>query len=1572
MNKRLCHVLSLVLLLLLMGGNVQALALPQPRQVVEAAAMVELPQSLAEASLPEGRAGLPGARADWWSAVQADIRQSEYQVTWQEYTYLPDLSAAYQAPNRAQDLRTYFSPAGIRVIPRVFAGETPPWEWGLALSGYAAADELVVQGNRVEYVRAGMREWYINAEAGLEQEVRVRNSNFEFRITTDLIPRLLPDANTNTNSNMVEFLDAAGAVVLRYGPFIATDAAGRPIPLQLRLASPHTLQLVACPCQPVTCNLQLATCNPEYPLTVQATLASPISTPTGLSPDPDWTAEGDQAESYFGYAVGPAGDVNGDGYSDVIVGAQAYDNGQTDEGRAFVYYGMAEGLATTPAWTAEGDQADAALGYAVGTAGDVNGDGYGDVIVSAVYYDNGATNEGRAYVYHGSTSGLSATPDWVAEGNQTSAWFGCSLATAGDIDGDGYSDVVVGAHGYDNGATNEGRAYVYHGAAGGLSLTPNWMAEGNQESAAYGWSVGPAGDVNGDGYSDVIVGAYWYDNGATDEGRAYVYHGAPGGLSATADWTAEGNHYVAEFGYAVGTAGDVNGDGYSDVIVGARLHDNGQTNEGRAYVYHGAAGGLASTPAWIAEGNQDYAQLGRAVGTAGDVNGDGYGDVIVGAYGYDNGETNEGRAYVYHGAAGGLSPAPDWTAESDQADAQLGRAVRTAGDVNGDGYSDVIVGARYYDNGETDEGAAFVYHGGAAGLASTALWTAEGDQADAALGYAVGAAGDVNGDGYGDVIVGVPLYDNGETDEGSAFVYYGSAVGPNPLPDWIVESDQDGAGFGLAVGTAGDVNCDGYADVIIGAYHYGNDQPDEGRVFVYHGSAAGLSLSPNWLAEGDQEGDLFGASVAAAGDVNGDGCTDVIVGAPYYSNTQAFEGRAFVYHGSADGLSITPAWTAEGDQAAAFFGDAVSTAGDVNGDGYSDIVVGADFYDNDQVDEGRAFVYHGSKTGLSPIANWTTEGDRIGVNLGNAVATSGDVNGDGYADVIVGAYRYDNVELYEGRAYVFHGSPAGLSPVPSWTAEGNQYQAWFGYAAAAAGDVNGDGYADVIVGARSFDNGQTDEGRAYVFHGSAGTLSASPDWTIESDQAESYLGAAVAAAGDVNGDGYSDVIVGAPGYDNTEIDEGRAYLYYGNAGDGLHLLPRQLRSDGSALITYLGMSDARTAFQLSLIGRMPLGREEVRLQWQVAPLGMPITTTGVISGVSSWTDVLTTGVEISQTVTGLTLGMPYHWRVRLLYRPGNALGQPAGRWIHIPWSGWNETDLRTEPNLPPVADAGLDQITPTLSLVTLDGSASFDPDGDDPLSYRWTQAGGPLVTFTANLSVTTFTAPADPAVLTFTLSVTDSLGLPDPTPDAVMVTVTNQPPVAAAGPDQITPTLALVTLDGRASFDPDGDDPLTYDWTQTGGPPVTFTADLSVTTFTAPADPAVLTFTLVVTDNWGLPDPTPDAVVITVTNQPPVADAGPDQITPTRALVTLDGSGSSDLDGDYPLVYYWSQTGGPPVTFTSNLSVTTFTAPADPVVLTFTLVVTDVLGLPDSTPDEVVIIVQRGQQYHIYLPLIIR
>ncbi|MFZ1461562.1 MAG: integrin alpha, partial [Ignavibacteria bacterium] len=774
-------------------------------------------------------------------------------------------------------------------------------------------------------------------------------------------------------------------------------------------------------------------------------------------------------------------------------------------------------LSSSANWTAEINQASANFGWSVATAGDVNGDGYSEVIVGAPNYDNGQTDEGGVFVYHGSITGLSLSPNWTKEINQASAKFGWSVATAGDVNGDSYSDVIIGAPYYDSVQTNEGRAYIYLGSASGLQSGFIWKFEVNQADANFGYSVACAGDIDNDGYSDVIIGSPFYDGGLTDEGKVYLFNGGSAGLNmVTADWTYESNQDSAQIGFSVATAGDVNGDGASDVIIGANLYDNGITfNAGRIFVFNSIHGALPSTPSTTKNGSRADENYGWSVSTAGDVNGDGYSDIIVGAPFYFGGQTDEGKCVVYLGSATGIAATAIWSEESDHIGGQFGISVSTAGDMNGDGYADVIAGGNYLDNGQLDEGRALVYLGYSGGLRTTAEVVYENNQAGSQFGYSVATAGDINGDGFSDVICGAYNYDNPSSNEGAAFVYLGSAriIGGYI---WYKEGTSSGQEYGYSVSTAGDVNGDGYSDVIIGAPGYQNGQNTEGAAFVYHGSSTGLPFTPDWIAEGNGIGRYFGYSVSSAGDVNGDGYSDVIIGGPYNSY-----GSAEVYFGSASGLSLTANWGAVGNSYDSKFGKSVSTAGDVNGDGYSDVIIGAIRFHNGQTDEGAAFVYHGSASGLSLTSNWIGEKNQADAHFGSSVSSAGDVNGDGYSDVIVGAETYSNGQSYEGAAFVYHGSASGLSLTSNWSGEKNQASAHFGYSVSTAGDVNGDGYSDVIIGAPDFDNGQTNEGAAFVYQGSASGLSLTSNWSAEVNMADANFGFSVSTAGDVNGDGYS-------------------------------------------------------------------------------------------------------------------------------------------------------------------------------------------------------------------------------------------------------------------------------------------------------------------------------------------------------------------------------------------------------------------------------------------------------------------
>ena len=1177
-----------------------------------------------------------GSLPSWREGLAARLAAAEYQPS-------PGTSGP-SAPNRAHGLRLSWRDDGVAVDDRL-SGERLVTLTTLGLGRAAHLEPLgsarpqLTSSGRVERTWPQLTEWWLNSADGAEQgwtlvERPSGQGSLVLQVAVAGAEVLETDEGLALKSN-------AGRV-LSYGHLAARDAEGREL----------TAHLVG---GPQGFRLEVDDADASYPIVIDPLLTSA-----------NWSTEGNQPLAAFGYSVASAGDVNGDGFSDVIVGAHLYDNGANEEGRAFVYHGSAAGLATSPAWTAESNQAGALFGQSVASAGDVNADGSSDVIIGAPQYSNDQTQEGRVFVYLGSATGLLSTP-WTTERNDANASFGASVACAGDVDGDGFSDVIIGSWR----APPGGLVVVHRGGPGGLEPVAAWETGTPQMGAAYGVSVASAGDVNGDGFSDIIVGASLYDQGELDEGQAFVYRGGPGGLEINAAWIVEGNQDDARLGASVASAGDVNGDGLSDVLVGVRGYTNGHMNEGRVLGFYGRTGVLFTTPSWQVESNQDGALMGACVASAGDVNGDGYADVLVGAPSFDGVVTDEGRVSLFLGGASGLAAMPAWLT-SGQALSNYGSSVASAGDVNGDGFSDVVLGAPEHDNGSNDEGRAVVFLGFASGLSANTSWSVLGNQAAALLGSSVASAGDVNADGYSDIIVGAPQFDRGGTDQGVVFLYLGSPTGVLTTPAVMLEESQASAFFGYSVASAGDVNGDGFGDVIIGAFGYDDPEMNEGRVSVYLGDAVSPFALPPWRVESNQADSNFGISVASAGDVNGDGYSDVIVGAPRFDGLITDEGAAFVYLGSATGLTIQ-SWAATSSQQQAYFGTSVASAGDVNGDGFSDVIVGAPAYSNSQTNEGRVTLFAGSAMGLSPTPLATLEVNQENAFFGTSVASAGDVNGDGLSDVIIGAPRFANVEVAEGAAFVALGDPNGVGPI-AWSAEGNQSNVGFGGSVASAGDVNGDGFSDVIVGAEQYSNVQMAEGRAFVFHGSAAGLLPSAAQTVEPNQAGAAMGHSVASAGDVNGDGFSDVIIGASLVDAAANDVGAVVVVQG--GDGVPGLPRQLSQafggprGAGAVVSLPGVLRER------VVNAMGAPTPRHKVDFEVKPVGTRFDGFG---SVRSSADL--GGAFSSSSVTGLAPGR-YHWRARV--RSGASLG----RWVSFGGNQEFEADFVVRSVVAP--DGGLD------------------------------------------------------------------------------------------------------------------------------------------------------------------------------------------------------------------------------------------------------------------------------------------
>ena len=431
--------------------------------------------------------------------------------------------------------------------------------------------------------------------------------------------------------------------------------------------------------------------------------------------------------------------------------------------------------------------------------------------------------------------------------------------------------------------------------------TPDILIKGTEINTNLGRSVACAGDVNGDGYTDIISGA---KNGLT-KGRIYIYHGSATGIDTIPDKMITNTQEGCEFGWDVAGAGDVNGDGYDDIIVGAYKYDNVELEEGRAYVYKGSPTGIVSVPLAILESNQEFAYFGYAVNGAGDVNNDGYDDVMVGAWRYDHGQEGEGRVFIYYGAATGISTTPSKTLENNQINSRFGISLAPAGDVNNDGFDDIIIGAEEFDHPENNEGRAYVYHGSASGIVEPAANTLENNQMNSYFGNTVSAAGDVNNDGYDDVIVGAYLFDNNAFDEGRIYIYLGSPTGVSNFPASYVSPLQIGTHFGNDIAAAGDVNGDGYDDVLVAAHWYTNEVSFEGAAFIYPGNATGISTTPLYSFFGEADHGDFGKSVAGIGDINADGMDDIIVGMPTYKNNLLGDGAIFIFFSPAPCTLLT-------------------------------------------------------------------------------------------------------------------------------------------------------------------------------------------------------------------------------------------------------------------------------------------------------------------------------------------------------------------------------------------------------------------------------------------------------------------------------------------------------------------------------------------------------------------------------------------------------------------------------------------------------------------------------------------
>ena len=432
-----------------------------------------------------------------------------------------------------------------------------------------------------------------------------------------------------------------------------------------------------------------------------------------------------------------------------------------------------------------GEEAEDAAGSWVAPAGDVDGDGLGDILIGSPNSDEGAMNAGKAYLIFGAS--LSAEnldlseADFTFIGEDIEDFAGLAVASAGDVDGDGFDDILISSRVNDDGGNDTGKTYLI--LASSLDSTnpvinlaaADYKFVGVTPYDVSGWSIASAGDVDGDGLDDIMISAKrardWIEN---DVGKVYLILGASLGDVSTmsladADYVFIGEDTDDWAGSSLSSAGDVDGDGLADLLIGADGNDHGGDWSGKVYLVLG--GSLDWTNSELNLENADYEFIGdefdhagSSVASAGDVDGDGLADILIGADGDYDGGFHAGKTYLVLGASLGPTtmslPSVDYAFVGDEVDL-AGSSVASAGDVDEDGLDDILIGAPGNSEGGYAAGKIYLVLGASLGnIDVLSLTEADhglvGEAATGLTGSSVSGAGDVNGDGIYDVLIGIP------------------------------------------------------------------------------------------------------------------------------------------------------------------------------------------------------------------------------------------------------------------------------------------------------------------------------------------------------------------------------------------------------------------------------------------------------------------------------------------------------------------------------------------------------------------------------------------------------------------------------------------------------------------------------------------------------------------------------------------------------------------------------------------------------------------------------------------------
>ncbi len=985
--------------------------------------------------------------------------------------------------------------------------------------------------------------------------------------------------------------------------------------------------------------------------------------------------------------------------------------------------------------------------------------------------------------------------------------FGFSVADIGDLNGDGVTDLAVGAPQHDDGGTDRGAVFILFMDADGtldddhgrgkvqrISDTDGGFTATLDNSDRFGTAIANIGDLNGDGVTDLAVGVHADDDGGTDRGAVYVlFMDADGTVDDSTGYAkisdTEGGFTATlensdQFGYSIANIGDLNGDGITDLAVGANFDDDGAANRGAVYVLFMDADGTVDDSTGFAkisdlEGgftatftNRD--EFGAGLAGIGDLNGDGIEDLAVGAPAHDDTVTNNGAVYILFLDTDGTVDdtlgfvKSSYGAGFTTAGIAIGARMASIGDVNADGVVDLFIAnptissnagqghLLFLDaDGTLDDVTPYVVYNTATNnngcIGSSGFY-----------GQGIAGIGDLNTDGVPDMAVGVSgFYQDTGDREGALCITYLDADGTpddtNPTDvfshDTIIEFQaplRRQSDFGQSVANIGDIDGDGIEDIAVGGPNVGdwNASVSAGSVFILFMDADGtLDDTRPWSRISDDYGsfsatlesqDRFGWAVAGLGDVNSDGVEDIAVGA--WSDDDGGSGRGAVYllfldtDGSLDatagvsGAGYTKFSDTEGGFTATLddgdaFGYSGGNAGDVNGDGVVDLAIGAPADDDGWTDKGAVSLLYldtdGTLDDSTPYTkiSQTSGGFTALLDNGDLFGTSvdgiGDLNGDGVVDLVVGAEDDDDGGTRRGAVYVLFLDADGtlddsdpfakisdLDGDLSLTFTDTMY---FGTSVADIGDLNGDGIRDIAVGARSAYSGGVATGAVYILYmDEDGTVDDTVGYTAIDTSTTGFVGAisqgnqfgsGVTAFTDLNGDDVVDLFVGAQ---NRTVDVNADGSLFTIFLDGI-AAPSDVTAPVVSSVTITETADTDTTVSLSWEAATDETTAQNALTYKVYKAADTTDLSSVSAIESNGTLVTTLTGETSTAVTGLTIETEYEFNVIVSDEAGNK-------------TAYTQLGAATEP--------APDVTAPTVSS----GTITKTSETDTTLTFSWTQA----------------------------------------------------------------------------------------------------------------------------------------------------------------------------------------------------------------------------------------------------------